>query len=806
MTSRTLAALLGLALAGCNSAQAVGTFTLATAADGFVVSRAPGDAPLLATFAGTGGWAPVSAGRGRARVEMQYGQFLFTEAPTPWRDGTRVRPAGQGRLELDDGEGAPVARVTLEAPSPGVLALRVEALDAEADRLALTFRCDPGDHFLGFGAQADALDHRGHKVPIWTSEPGIGKTDSDDPPEVWMLVGARHASSFGLPTWLSSRGFVGAVESDARLVFDLCKSNADAWRVEAWAKELTLWLYDGPAPLQALERATAGVLGRPPQPPPLAFAPWNDAIHGSAEVRRVAALLRDAGVPSSVLWTEDFRGGAEVPGQGYRLKEEWDLDRGLYPDAEALAAELRQSGFAWFAYFNTFLVHDTRVHAEARAGGHQVGAPDGGAYEFSGVTFKPTGLADLSRPATRDWVRGYLERALDVGFDGWMADYGEWLPYDAVLASGEPARLAHNRYPAEWAALNREALERRAADGRQRLFFSRAGWLGSTRDTPVVWAGDQRTSFDRDDGLYTVVPMGLGLGLGGVSTYGSDIAGYQSATNPPSTRELFFRWTSLGALTPVMRTHHGLDAKANWWFGADEGTLAHYRRWASFHLRLFPYLDGASVDAETKGTPLMRALALHYPDDTRAWTTSDQWLLGPSLLVAPVLDAGRTSRGVALPAGRWWPLFGGAALDGPSDVEVPAPLEEVPVFARAGALVPLLPDGVQSVLPAADALDVPEADGARVVYAFGGADGTFVERDGTRWTLALGAPDGVREAGAELPACAASGQRGCVEALPQGRRLVRLAGQGPLEVDGHRLAVEGPPRTVDVVWQPDVAP
>lgn len=795
-------------------------------AHGRLTVRAP-DGTALLESADPARAAPVAFRQTKANIEMQYGSFRFFEPSGGWLGATRFERRadgdGNGRVHLvaragDGADATELGHLALHSPGEGVLVVTLRPAASQPgglNRSALAFTCAPGDRFLGFGGQSDALDHRGHTVPIWISEPGIGKSDSDDAPDLWMLQGARHGASFGLPTWLSQRGYVGAVASDARSVFEVCSKDDEVFRMETWQDTLELHLYWGPGPKQALERATAGILGRPPQPPPVAFAPWHDAIHGSQNVRDIARLLRERGVPSSVLWTEDFRGGRDVSGQGYRLKEEWHLDRTLYPDAEALAAELHGMGFAWHAYFNTFLVEGTRVYEEALRDGHFVLGQDGQPDLWSGVTFKPTGLADLSRPQTREWVKSYLHEALDQGFDGWMADYGEWLPTWAKLHSGEDPLLAHNRYPREWVKLNHEVLQERAGDGRQRLFFARAGWLGSTAYTPVVWAGDQRTDFQRDDGMPTVVTMGLNMGLGGVSTWGHDIAGYQSSTNPPSTREVYFRWTSLGALSPVMRTHHGLSARENWWFGKDEATLTHFARWASLHIRLFPYLDGASVEAETKGLPLMRALPLEFPEDARLWEVHDQYLLGPSLLVAPVLAEGATSRSVLLPEGAWHRLGTDATAHGthtgPGELQAEAEVTELPFFGRAGGIVPLLPHGVQTLLPAEPpVVDLDDVNDRRELWVFAGASGEFQERDGTRYRLvhdgASGAPGQFTETGNILPTCPpdAPAERGCVDRSVNPVR-VRLAGGGPLGFAGHTLLLEhapghaGPPRTVDVV-------
>lgn len=774
-----------------------GGLTLATTEKRFTIQTK--DHPLLESSTVV---APVAARVGRARYETQYGSWRITDNKPEWTEGQRFAwdqlTTTTAKGTWKDASGAAVVSLVATSTGTGELALTYTAADPSTNRLSLAFSCAAADRFLGFGAQADGVDHRGHTVALWTSEPGIGKQMTDDEyPDVWFLVGTRHASSFGLPTWTSNRGYQGLVGSDARSVFEVCSKRDDVFRIEVWSNKFTLWLYEG-SPATAVSRATRTVLGRPLRPPPMAFAPWNDAVFGPAEVRRVAALLRDNHIPSSAIWTEDFRGGTDEP-SGYRLVEEWDTDRTLYPDAEALAAELQDGGFAWQAYFNTFVVDDTRISAEAKDGGHLVGSPDGGAYLFSGVTFKPTGLADLSRPETREWVKGYLRRALDVGFSGWMADYGEWLPHDAVLASGEDPLQAHNRYAREWSRLNQEVMDERAADGHQRTFFARAGWLGSNAVTPVVWAGDQRTSFQKDDGLPTVIPMGINLGLAGVSMYAHDVAGYQSATNPPSTKELFFRWVSLGALTPVMRTHHGLDARHNWKLDSDAETLAHYKRWAQFHIQLYPYLDAHSAEAEATGVPIVRGLPLMAPGDERGWTLSDEYYLGGGLLVAPVVEEGAVSRSVYLPAGEWVSWDGATRVTGPIDVMVAAPLGELPIFLRKGTCIPRLPSRVETLIDAAPpTVDLNDVKNERSLFVVAGGVSDFLERDGSRYVVIPGDATGFLEAGIPLADCTSATQRGCVDRAGP-NPVARLANGSPLDFPGGYLTITAPvDRSYDV--------
>jgi alpha-glucosidase (family GH31 glycosyl hydrolase) len=749
------------------------------ATKGFAVTDPTKHTLLTAFTAGTDAYAAAATRTVKARYEMQFGSWRITEGNGAWTQATRfewsTQTASTATGSWKDAKGNDVVLVTASSPGEGELKLDVQAATAGANRVSLAFTCEAAERFLGFGAQADSIDHHGHTVPIWVSEPGIGKRMQDDTyPDLWMLEGTRHASSYALPTWTSNHHFQAVVETDARSVFELCSVHDDATRIEVWSDHFTLWLFDG-APAQALSLATNRVLGRPRRPPALAFAPWNDAIFGSDSVVNTAHELRDAGIPSSLIWTEDFRGG-QADGVSYRLVENWDLDPSLYPDAGGVARALAAEDFAWLAYFNTFVVSGNPIFDEALDGGHLVKDLDGGPYLFSGPTFKPTGFTDLSRPETREWVKSHMRRALDVGFTGWMADFGEWLPHDAVLASGADPLLAHNRYPLEWDTLNREVLDERQ-DGVTRLFFARSGWFRSNEVTDVVWAGDQRTDFEPDDGFPTVVPLALTLGLAGVSTFGSDIGGYQSATNPVSTKELFFRWDALGALSPVMRTHHGTIPTQNWRFDSDAETLAHHTRWATLHQQLLPYLDAAALEANTTGMPIMRALPLMFPDDPQTWTISDEYLFGPSLLVTPVLNQGQTSRTAYFPAGLWVSWDGSSRFTGPSSPVVQAPLSEQPLFARAGAVVPML-------TPKAIAL----SDGHRVLRLFVGGETSTTTSDGSSFTVTSTSGTAWLEGGVALPDCMQPGARGCVDrsgALP----VVRLSGASSLDVPGAHLAI-----------------
>ncbi|MFO0553520.1 MAG: glycoside hydrolase family 31 protein [Polyangiaceae bacterium] len=673
--------------------------------------------------------------------EMQYGAFKPTiTADGQWRVARHLVPS-DGGLQLLDEAYREIASLTFSSPEDGHLVVDLEpgpgaALDPEhpETRTAISwgFACDPSDHFAGFGAQSWDADHRGQTVPTFVTEGGVGKSETDDYIGLWMLQGQRHSSHAPIPEYLSSRGYIFVAESDRRSTFALCSESDSAARVQI-DLPAKVHVFDGPTPREAVARASA-TFGRPRMPPKVAFAPWLDAIFGSENVRAIANELRDDGIPGSVIWTEDWRGG-DWSNENYALKEEWEVDRTLYPDIEQVADDLHALGFDFHVYFNPFIYEGSKAWDETEPNGWLVKTAAGDTYKFVGAKFTETGLIDLDNPDARAWAVSKMQAAIDLGADGWMNDFAEWLPTDGVTAAGLSYE-AHNRYPVGWQEVARAAIDGRAGDGVERLFFGRSAWFGSAPLVDVFWAGDQRTTFDRDDGMPTLLPMAIGLGIVGLSTYGHDIAGYQSATNPGSTKELYFRWTSLGAWSPVMRTHHGAQPNKEWSWRSDVETTAHFKRYAELHMALVPTMMGLAREATNTGMPMWRGLALEFPSDAAVWPITDEVLLGANLLLAPVMTAGATSRSVYFPEGRWFPWDGGAPIEGPATTDIDSPVSEIPVFARAGALVPMYPPGVETLVRGSAAIpDASTVGDDRIVYVFLGADGAFTEDGGLSYTL-----------------------------------------------------------------------
>ncbi len=680
------------------------------------------------------------AGTGETDIEFSVGSFRFTDHGEDLERATsvdRIFTLGGGSvlLSLDDADGIALGDLSLQPWGDDTLFLDFIATQT-GNRIALEADCDPDEHFLGLGSHAFDVDHVGESFGLWVSEPGIGKSDEDSYPDDWFITGTRHSSSYPVPVALRpQQAHAVSVVNPSRVEVDLCDTDPDRFRLTSWEEQgLRFALTSGEGPLEVVQHLARDVTGTPDLAPPWAFAPWNDAIRGEDRVREVAETLRAAGAPSSVIWTEDWK-GAEQTAFGYHLTGEWFVDDTLYPDAADLAQELEDQGFKWFAYFAPFLEEDTVTWDEAAEAGVMILDETGAPYTFNGPSLQSFSMVDLSRESGRNFAVERMTAALELGFDGWMADYAEWLPTDARLGSTDSALRSHNDFPRWWQETNLVAQA-----GLDATFFARSGWMGTQGLAPIVWGGDQRTSFDTDDGFPTVLPLGLGLSASGVPVYTHDVAGYQSIGNDPGDQELWFRWASLGAFTPILRTHHGAFDTDNHQFDTDLETLEHWVAVTTEHTRLWPYRYALAARATTDGTPMILPVSFVYD---APWDRIDAWLLGEGLLVAPVLERGVTSRQVDLPEEvtwyDWWTHE--EVASGVFDAEV----DEIPVFVAAGTTVPLFEE-VPDTLAATNVegwTDLDDADAARVLVLFGGG-GDFDEADGTTYRP-TGTPTGAGE-------------------------------------------------------------
>ncbi len=611
------------------------------------------------------------------QVRLAFGIFTFTRT-----NPTSARPAAGATARVEDGrivlttrEAGVTATLRFRRASQGEVEVEGRVTGAPSPKsLAAHFSCTEASHFLGFGEQYNAIDHRDREVPLWVSEQGIGR----NPGRRTAFSGDPTTTYFPVPFFLDPRGFGVAIDTDARAEADLCRTTPDEYVLAAEESErLLLHLYTGPTVADVMRDWTA-LQGRSATPPRWAVdGVWLAVQGGTQAVRDAHTRARAADLPLAAIWSQDWLGRREFAPGMFGVRYRWSVDEALYPDLAGLIRDLHAGGVRFLGYFNPFLVPEQDLYADAVREGYIARNAQMQPYIFP-ISVLEGGVVDLSDPRAVTWFQGYARRAIGLGIDGWMHDFGEWLPYDAVIANGD-ARRYHNRYPTEWQRAARQVLEAERPGG-DWVMLSRSGWLRTPQVSQVVWVGDQEANWEVWDGLPTVIPAMVTLGLAGVGYVTHDVAGFSGG---PSTKELYQRWTELAAFTPIFRTHEGLRRADNWNWDRDDETRAHFVRMARIHRALAPRITELGAEHQRTGMPIVRALGLAFPDDPRGYNVLDEYLLGDDLLVAPVVTQGSSQRRVYFPRGRWHSVWDPSRTwDGPTEAMVDAPIGSPPAFSR----------------------------------------------------------------------------------------------------------------------------
>ena len=637
---------------------------------GAVLLRSAADFPLL------------FAGLGEETVDMYRGNFKIEDYVTERRPlaVTSVRKSPDGAV-IAYGDA-----LSIEVSVSGDCAtLNFTQRDPRINRLWLRVPAEPGECCWGCGEQMSYFNLRGRHFPIWTSEPGVGRDKSTyitwrSDVENGGAGGDYWNTNFPQPTYVSSRHYYLHADCTAYADFDF--RHPDFHELQFWAVPTSVRMEAAGTYPELLEKETA-FFGRQPELPDWVHNGLIIGVQGGNE--RSFDLLEKTlahNIKVSGIWCQDWCGKRETS-FGRRLQWDWHYHPELYPNLPAEIEKLHDRGIKFLGYINPYLAEDGELFREGLEKDVFARRHDGSIYLVDFGEFN-CGVVDLTDPKACSWFKDRVikECCLDIGIDGWMADFGEYLPTDdIVLRSGKPAMVEHNHWPALWAQCNYDAVAEAGKLG-DAVYFMRAGGTGSQRYCTLLWAGDQSVDFSRHDGLCTVICAALSSGMSGCGLNHSDIGGYTSLFGNTRTKEVFLRWAEMAAFTPVMRTHEGNRPDENFQYYDDEDCMNRLARLTDIFVALKPLRQELVRENTEKGLPAQRPLFLHHEDDPRCLREQFEYLLGPDVLVAPVWQADQTEWQVYLPAGRWIHLWTGNEY-GKGDHTVPAPLGETPVFYKA---------------------------------------------------------------------------------------------------------------------------
>ncbi|MBI5214932.1 MAG: DUF5110 domain-containing protein [Ignavibacteriae bacterium] len=533
----------------------------------------------------------------------------------------------------------------------------------------------PQDEFyFGLGEKSGSLDRKGKSYANWNSDIPAYKADTDPLYQtIPFFYGIKKGNAYGI-----------FFDNTYRSYFNFGKEHPDQYSFGAVDGEMNYYFIYGPKPKDVLQKFNA-LTGTMPMPPKwsIGFQQCRWSYYPETRVREIAKNFRDRKIPCDVIYLDIHYMDA------YKCFT-WDNTR--FPNPKQMTTDLAKDGFKIVTIVDPGIKKEEGywVYDEGMKGNHFAKYPDG--KPFVGTVWPGACVfPDFTKQDSRDWWGSLYKSLVDVGIKGFWNDMNEPSVFDSpnktfaleVMhdANGTPSdhRKNHNVYGMQMARGTYEGLLKLKPNERP-FVLTRAGYAGVQRYSSI-WTGDNISNWDH---LEMAIPMCLGLSISGQPFIGTDIGGFVG--NPSG--ELFARWMQLGVFTPLMRAHSVIDAmnKEPWEFGPEVEAIN--KKSIEMRYKFLPYIYTQFYNAATDGTPLMRPLVYDYPEDGNTLWKDDLFMFGDALLVAPVIEERATKRGVYLPAGEWYDYWSNEKISGGKDITVDAPLDRLPLFVKAGSIIP----------------------------------------------------------------------------------------------------------------------
>ena len=513
-----------------------------------------------------------------------------------------------------------------------------------------------GTNVYGFGERFGAFVKNGQSVDTWNQDGGT----------------ASEQAYKSLPFFVTDAGFGVFVNSPGRASFEVGSEVVSAVQFSVPGDELEYFVIYGPTPREILEKYTA-LTGRPALPPRWSFGLWLSTSfltdYDEETLTHFVDGMRERDIPLSVVhfdcyWMKPLRW----------CDFEWDRD--AFPDPEGMLDRLGRAGVRRSVWINPYIGQRSPLFTEAAEAGYLVRRPDGSVWQWD-LWVAGMGLVDFTNPGAREWFAAKVRGLLESGVDAVKTDFGERIPTDVVWHDGsDPARM-HNYYTYLYNKTVFDEVRRVRGEG-EAVLFARSATVGG-QQFPVHWGGDCESTYQS---MAESLRGGLSLGLGGFGFWSHDIGGFEGTPGAG----LFKRWTVFGLLSSHSRLHGSDSYRVPWNF--DDEAVEVTRTFARLKNRLMPYLWGCAVDAHRSGVPVMRSMLLEFPDDRTCRHLDRQYLLGPSLLVAPIFDDDGDVE-LYVPAGRWVSFLDGQEVEGPGWVRQRHGFDSLPLLVRPGSVIPL---------------------------------------------------------------------------------------------------------------------
>lgn len=511
-----------------------------------------------------------------------------------------------------------------------------------------------GEYVYGLGERFTPFVKNGQVVDIWNEDGGT----------------CSEQAYKNVPFYLSNRGYGVFVNNPGRVSYEIGSEVVSKVQFSVEGDELDYFIIGGATPKEVLDRYTA-LCGKPALPPAWTFGLWLTTSfttnYDEATVNHFIEGMQQRDVPLHVFHFDCF----------WMKEYQWcdfEWDRDVFPDPEGMLRRLKDKGLKICVWINPYIAQKSPLFREGMENGYLLRTPQGDVWQWD-MWQAGMGLVDFTNPQAVRWFQGKLERLVDMGVDCFKTDFGERIPLDVAYFDGSDPVKMHNYYTQLYNKAVFELLEKKRGKG-EAMLFARSATAGG-QQYPVHWGGDCSSTYDS---MAETLRGGLSLGLSGFGFWSHDISGFESTASP----DLYKRWVAFGMLSSHSRLHGNQSYRVPWLF--DEEAVDVLRFFTKLKCRLMPYLYGVAHAASGQGLPMMRAMMLEFAGDPACEQLDRQYMLGDSLLVAPIFN----EEGEAVyyaPEGCWTHLLSGETVEGGRWLKEKHDYFSLPLLVRPGSLI-----------------------------------------------------------------------------------------------------------------------
>lgn len=548
-----------------------------------------------------------------------------------------------------------------------------------------------GELVYGLGERFTPFVKNGQVVDLWNKD---GGTSSEQ-------------SYKNIPFYMTNKGYGVFINHPELVSLEIASEKVKKVQFSVEGESLSYYIVDGPSMKDVLGRYT-DLTGKPALPPSWSFGLWLTTSfttdYDEATVMSFVDGMAERDLPLHVFhfdcfWMREFHW------------TDFQWDERVFPDPVGMLKRLKDKGLKVCVWINPYIAQRSRLFEEGRREGYLVKRPNGDVWQWD--LWQPgMALVDFTNPEACEWYASYLRELVDMGVDSFKTDFGERIPTDVSYHDGSDPHKMHNYYTQLYNKVVFDVLVEKLGKG-EAAVFARSATAGGQK-FPVHWGGDCYADYES---MAESLRGGLSLGLSGFGFWSHDIGGFENT----APTHVFKRWLAFGLLSSHSRLHGSKSYRVPWAYDTEAVDVTRF--FTKLKCSLMPYLYRTAVQATEEGVPSMRAMVLEFPEDPTSELLDRQYMLGDSLLVAPIFDEdGRVT--YYLPQGTWTHLLTGESVEGGSWRKETHGFMSLPLFVRPNTLLAI---GANDSRP-----DYDYADGVKLkLYALqDGGSATAVVCDG----------------------------------------------------------------------------